>query len=114
MKNFALFALLAVACSPKIDPKVEEAVAALEKFASEANTGDCPAIKAGFEGFHANEHIKSITDEALLARVKAADEKIKPLLEACEAPVVPVPAEVAVPPAPAEVPAEAAPAAPAI
>ena len=114
VKTFAFFVLLLmVACSPKVDPKVEEAVVALEKFAAEAVSGDCAALKAGAEAVHANEHLKALADETLLARVKAADEKLKPLLDACAAPV-PVPAEVAVPPAPAEaaVPAEAAPAAP--
>lgn len=116
MRFFApIVSLLMIACAPHVDPKVEEAVVALEKFAAEAVSGDCAALKAGADAVHANEHLKAATGEALLARVKAADEKIKPLLDACAAPV-PVPAEVAVPPAPAEVaaPAEAAPAAPAL
>ena len=121
MKTFSLLLplLLMVACAPHVDPKVEEAVVALEKFASEAVSGDCAALKAGADAVHANEHLKAVSDEGLKARVKAADEKLKPLLDACAAPVL-VPAEVAVPPAvpaPAEVaaPAEAAaPAAPAL
>lgn len=87
MKTFAfLFLLLTVACTPHVDPKVEEAVVALEKFAAEAVSGDCVALKAGAEVVHANEHLKAISDEGLKARVKAADEKVKPLLDACAAP----------------------------
>ena len=117
MRIFAFFvSLLLLACAPHVDPKVEEAVVALEKFAAEAVAGDCVALQAGADAVHANEHLKAATGEAHVARVKAADEKIKPLLDACAAPV-PVPAEAAVPveAAPAEAaPAEAAPAAPAL
>lgn len=98
--------LLMVACAPHVDPKVEEAVVALEKFAAEAVAGDCAALKAGADAAHANEHLKAANSDSLKARVKAADEKLKPLLDACAAPV-PVPAEVAVPPA-VPAPAEAA------
>jgi hypothetical protein len=117
MRFFAFFvSLLLLACAPHVDPKVEEAVVALEKFAAEAVAGDCVALQAGADAVHANEHLKAATGEALQARVKAADEKVKPLLDACAAPV-PVPSEVAVPveAAPAEAaPVEAAPAAPAL
>jgi hypothetical protein len=113
MKNVALIfsLLMVVACAPQLDPKAVEAVASLEKFSSEAAEGDCAALKSGFDALHANESLKAISDEGLKARVKAADEKVKPLLDACAAPV-PVPVEAAVP-APAEVvpaPAEVVPA----
>jgi hypothetical protein len=107
--------LMVVACAPKLDPKAVEAVTSLEKFSAEAVAGDCVALKAGFEALHANESLKAVSDEALLARVKAADEKVKPLLDACAAPapVEAAPAPVEAVPAPVEAvpaPVEAAPA----
>lgn len=81
--------------APVVDPKVEEAVVALEKFAAAAVAGDCAALKADSEKVHAAEALKAVVaGSPLEARVKAADEKVKPLLDACAAPAAPAaPAE---------------------
>jgi len=85
MRFVAIAALLA-ACSPSVDPKVEEAVVALEKFAAEAKAGDCAALKAASDAAHAAEALKALeAGSPVEARVKAADEKVKPLFEACAA-----------------------------
>jgi len=106
--RLVVFSALMAACSHSVDPKVEEAVVALEKFAAEAKAGDCVALKAASDAAHAVEGLKSVpAGSPLEARVKAADEKVKPLLDACAAPPAPAPA------APAAVPAEAPAAAPA-
>lgn len=84
--RFVAFAALLAACSPSVDPKVEEAIVALEKFAAEAKAGDCAALKAASEAAHAAEALKGLeAGGELEARVKAADEKVKPLFEACAA-----------------------------
>lgn len=84
--RFVAFAALLAACSPSVDPKVEEALVALEKFAAEAKAGDCAALKAASEAAHAAEALKGLeAGGELEARVKAADEKVKPLFEACAA-----------------------------
>ena len=84
--RFVAFAAFLAACSPSVDPKVEEAIVALEKFAAEAKAGDCAALKAASESAHAAEALKGLeAGGELEARVKAADEKVKPLFEACAA-----------------------------
>lgn len=91
MRFVAFAALLAASCAPAVDPKVEEAVVALEKFAAEAVAGDCAALKAASDAAHAAEPLKAVAaGSPLEARVKAADEKVKPLLDACAAPAAPV------------------------
>ncbi|NBQ99629.1 MAG: hypothetical protein EBT97_04100, partial [Actinobacteria bacterium] len=84
MRFVALAALLA-ACSPSVDPKVEEAVVGLEKFAAEAKAGDCAALKTASDAAHAAEGLKGLEAGSLKARVAAADEKVKPLFDACAA-----------------------------
>lgn len=84
--RFITFAVvvLAVACAPAVDPKVEEAVVAFEKLAAEAVPGDCAALKASVDAAHAAEGLKGL-DAASPAgvRVKTAVAKIEPLLAAC-------------------------------
>jgi hypothetical protein len=100
MRSITIAAFLA-ACSPSVDPKVEEAVAGLEKFAAEAQAGDCAALKSAFEAAHAAEGLSLVeAGSPFEARVRAADEKVKPLLDACAAPAAPaeaVPADEAAP-----------------
>ncbi len=121
MRFVAIFAALAACNSaPEIDPKVEAAVVSLEKFAADAKAGDCVALKTASDAVHADESIKAVVAESpLAARVKAADEKVKPLFDACAAeaaaaaaaPVAPVEGAVA-PVAPEAAVAPVAPAAP--
>jgi hypothetical protein len=102
--RFVAIAAFMVACSPSVDPKVEESVVALEKFAAEAKAGDCAALKTAFDAAHASEGLKAVVEASPLeARVKAADEKVKPLFEACAAEEAKKAAEAAA--APAETPA---------
>lgn len=111
---FVPFIFLAMACGhsvdPKVDgaavdPKIEEAVVALEKFSAEAKAGDCAALKTASDAAHAAEGLKGVVaGSPLEARVKAAEDKVKPLLDACAAP-----AAVPVAPASEDVPAPAAP-----
>jgi hypothetical protein len=97
MRSITIAAFLA-ACSPSVDPKVEEAVAGLEKFAAEARAGDCASLKSAFEAAHAAEGLKLVeAGSPVEARVKAADEKVKPLLDGCAA--IEAAAAVAAPPA---------------
>ncbi len=118
MRFVAIFAALAACNSaPEIDPKVEAAVVSLEKFAADAKAGDCVALKTASDAVHADESLKAVVAESpLAARVKAADEKVKPLFDACAAeaaaaPAVPVEGAVA-PVAPEAAVAPVAPAAP--
>ena len=111
MRFVALAAFLA-ACSPTVDPKVEEAVVGLEKFAAEAKAGDCAALKTAADAAHAAEGLKAIeAGSPLEARVKAADEKVKPLFEACAAEEAKKAEEAKAAEAAAAAPVESAPAA---
>ena len=84
--RFVAFAAFLAACSPSVDPKVEESVVALEKFSAEAKAGDCAALKTASDAAHAAEGLKAVVEASPLdLRVKAADEKVKPLFEACAA-----------------------------
>ena len=103
MRFVAFAALFAASCAPSIDSKVESAVAHLERFAAEAVAGDCIGLKAAYDAAHADEGLKAVEAGSPLAeRVKAAEEKVKPLFDACAAQA---------PAAPVEAPAESAPAA---
>jgi hypothetical protein len=109
MRFVAFAALLAASCAPSVDPKVESAVVNLERFAAEAVAGDCIGLKAAYDAAHADEGLKAVeAGSHLEERVKAAEEKVKPLFDACaaQAPAAPVEA----PAAPVEAPAESAPA----
>lgn len=102
MRFVALITVLVAACNPSVDPAVEAAVVAAEKFAAEAVAGDCAALKAGSEAVFAAEGLKAIEiGSSLESRVKAAADKVKPLLDACIVPAVSDP--IPVPEAPAEV-----------
>lgn len=115
--RFVAFAAILAACSeaeaPSVDPKVEAAVVALEKFALETQAGgECAALKASVDTLHTEELKLVEAGSEFAARVDQAEAKIKALVDGCAAAAAPAPAaDPAAVAAPVD--AAAAPAAPA-
>ena len=101
------FILFSMACTETVDPKIEGAIVALEKFATDAagRTADCDALKSEYNTLQvaATAHVL-VAGSPLETRLKDAVTKSQAIVDACvpPTPVEPTPTEPAPTPTPTE------------